>query len=142
MYYYKRNHCTFFGGHEMQVSTNLDGQQPKHAGNPDYLSYQLLVTANIGIGEEITVVFRSASRDDTSYEIIDSAGSSMGGRRMRYAGGCLNAPLVKDLNVLLEVHGVKISDDEFQTITDRAVKICESRYGNGNSDGDVIVTIQ
>lgn len=126
----------------MQVSTNLDGQQPKHAGNPDFFTYQLLVTVNIGIGEEIKVVFRSASRNDTSYEIFDGTGSSMGGRRMQYATGRLNAPLVDDLNVLLEEHGVHIPHDGFQTITNRAVKVCESRYGNGNPAGDVIVTIQ
>lgn len=126
----------------MQVSTNLDGQQTKHAGNPDFYNYQLLVAVNIGIGEEIKVVYRSASRDDTSYEIFDGTGAPMGGRRMQYATGRLNAPLVDDLNVLLEAYEVQISHDDFQTITDRAVKVCESRYGNGNCDGDVIVTIQ
>ncbi len=126
----------------MQVSTNLDGQQPKHVGHPDFFTYQLLVAVNIGIGEEIKVVYRSASRDDTSYEIFDGTGSSMGGRRLRYATGRLNTRLVDDLNVLLEEHGICISHADFQEITDRAVKVCESRYGNGNRDGDVIVTIQ
>lgn len=126
----------------MQVSTNLDGQQPKHVGHSDYFTFQLLVTVNIGIGDEIKVVYRSSSRNDTSYEIFDGSGSSMGGRRLRYATGRLNAPLVDDLNVLLEAYGVCISHADFQGITDRAVKVCESRYGNGNRDGDVIVTIQ
>lgn len=125
----------------MQVSTNLDGQKPKHAGEPDYFDYQLLVSVVIGIGEEIKVVFRSASRDDTSYEIFDGTGAQMGERCVRYATGRLNTPLVDDLNVLLEEYGVNISYDDIKDITSRAVRICESRYGNGNSKGDVIVTI-
>ncbi|OHA84001.1 MAG: hypothetical protein A2408_03850 [Candidatus Yonathbacteria bacterium RIFOXYC1_FULL_52_10] len=125
----------------MQVLTNLDGKNPKHAGEPDYLTYQLLVSVLIGIGEEIKVVFRSTSRDDTSYEIFDGAGTQVGERRMKYATNRLHTPLVDDLNVLLEEYGVNISYDDFKDIAGRAVRICESRFGNGNSDGDVIVTI-
>ena len=119
----------------------MDNQARKHASDPDYFTYQLLVDVTIGIGEEIKVVYRSASRDDTSYEIFDDAGDSMGGRRLKYATGRLNRPLVEDLNVLLEEHGIELSTDDIKDITDRAVGICESRYGNGNIDGDVIVTI-
>jgi len=126
----------------MQVSTNLDGQKAKRfSDDPDFLTYQLLVDVKINIDEEIKVIYRSASRNDTSYEIFDGNGDSMGGRRIMYATGRLNTPLVEDLNVLLEEHGATISRDDFKGITDRAVGICESRYGNGNCDGDVIVTI-
>ena len=110
----------------MQVLTNLDGKNPKHAGEPDYLTYQLLVGVLIGIGEEIKVVFRSASRDDTSYEIFDGAGTQVGERRMKYATGRLHTPLVDDLNVLLEEYGVNISYNDFKDITSHAVRICES----------------
>lgn len=125
----------------MQISTNLDGLEPEQVNNLDFFHYQLLIEVKIGINEEIKVVFRSASRDDTSYEIFDGTGSSMGERRMRYATGRLNVPLVDDLNVLLEEHGVSITYSDFRAITDRAVRVCESRYGNGNNRGDVIITI-
>ena len=116
----------------------------KTEGN--HFTHQLQLNVVLDISNEIKVVCRSATRNDTSYEIFDQYGKSMGGRQFTYAtSGCMNIPLVDDLNVLLEEFGVQLDHKDFSPISSSAARCCEGRYGNSvsdGSDGDVIITLQ
>jgi hypothetical protein len=92
---------------------------------------------------ELKVICRSANRNDTSYEIFDESGRSMGKRSFTYAvlRKTMNRPLVDDLNILLDEFGVAIDPSKFEEVTDAAANTCEARYGNGLKDGDVVITL-
>lgn len=103
---------------------------------------QLQINITLGLPVVLKVVCRSASRNDTSYEIFDQEGMSMGCRAFEYASRCINRELVDDLNVLLEEFGKVLDYDEFRPVSKQIAQTCESRYGNGLFDGDVIITLQ
>ncbi|MDE2213233.1 MAG: hypothetical protein KGJ34_01745 [Patescibacteria group bacterium] len=105
--------------------------------------YQLGISVIFGLPVVLTVICRSASRNETSYEIFDQHDVSMGGRNFTYAAlrKTMNDWLVDDLNVLLEEFGIAIDRSEFQEVSDTAANACEARYGNGLEDGDVIIML-
>lgn len=113
----------------------------------DHMSHQLLIDVALGLHESIKVVCHSVDRDTTSYEIFDGSGEEMGQREFT-AGhngpirGRFNSALVEDLNVLLDEFLVELTVEEFQGVSQQAINVCESRYGNGVKEGDCIITIQ
>ena len=105
--------------------------------------YSLNVKVVLGLPVELKVVFYSASRTYTTYEIFDQHGESMGRRDFWYAV-TMNPPntkLVDDLNVLLEEFGIQVAYDDFAPISQQAAKECDARCGSGLGDGDVIITL-
>jgi len=106
---------------------------------------QLQLGVSLGLPCSLTVVCRSASRNGTSFEIVDQNQESMGTKTFRCdfgpISGKFNCSLVEELNVLLEEFGVEISPDELRPVAELAVSKCESRYGNGIEDGDCIITL-
>lgn len=122
----------------LDFTTNLDGQPEKaFYRDEDFLTYQLLVTIDLKLGKTIKAVICSASRNDTSYQIFDENGQSMGVRRFTYASSFMHRNLVEDLNVLFEEFGVEITPDDLAALTYRAVTICETRFGASTPEGDV-----
>ena len=119
----------------MQITTEKIG------GGTWPTKHQLQIKVTLGLPAELKVICRSASRNDTSYEIFDQDGKSMGCRQLTYATGRLNAPLVDDLNVLLDEFGKRLDYDSFEPVSKQVVDTCEARYGYGLEDGDVIITI-
>jgi len=107
-------------------------------------SRQLLIGVSLGLPAPLMVVCRSASREDTSFEIFDQNRESMGVQRYRYANGSnlFHRRMVDELNVLLEEWGARIELDDFYHISSLAVSKCENCYGNGVDGGDCVITIQ
>ncbi|HVY72789.1 MAG TPA: hypothetical protein VG984_01935 [Candidatus Paceibacterota bacterium] len=118
----------------MQITSQKVGEGLKH---------QLQISVVLGLPVELKVVCRSASRNDTSYEIFDQHGASMGKRSFTYAmlNKTMNGPLVDDLNVLLDEFGITIEPSKFDEVSDQAIGTCEARYGYGRDDGDVVITL-
>lgn len=104
-------------------------------------THQLRFAVALGLPTELKVVCRSASRNDTSYEIFDQNGDSMGVRSITYAIGRFHRLMADDLNVLLEEFGARLNYDELEPVGAQAVRTCEARYGRGIEDGDVIITL-
>lgn len=107
---------------------------------------QLLITlVGLNIPQPLTVVYYSASRESTSFEIFDEFGESMGRSKFYPTAnllGVIHKEVVEELNLLLEEWGVQLSEEDFKEISSLAVSKCESLYGLGNDSGDCIVTIQ
>lgn len=102
---------------------------------------QLKIGVDLGLPSPIKVVCVSQSRDETSFEIIDENGASMGVNNFRYNFGGFNSTLIEELNILLEEWGVQIDDDDFRQISKLAFSKCESRYGNNIDGGDCVISI-
>jgi len=117
------------------IGEDRPGQYPK--------THQLLTTITIGLpaSTRFRVVFRSASRNDTSYEIFDQFDKSMGVRRLTYAiaWNPMHIPLVDDLNILMDEFGIVLNYDAMKEIVKDAVRTCEARYGRGIEEGDAII---
>lgn len=114
-----------------------------YGGNYPRGQFQFEIKVALGLPVELKVVCRSASRNDTSYEIFDQNGASMGERSFTYAAlrKTMNGPLVEDLNILLDEFGVAIDPAKFEEVSDAAANTCEARYGHGLEDGDVVITL-
>lgn len=99
----------------------------------------------LDLSSPLTIVFRSASRSSTTFEIFDEDGGSLGFRRFDSGQGPvaprLGRSLVDDLNVALGEYTIQIDYDDFSAVVKLAVEKCESRHGNGIVDGDCILTI-
>jgi|GEM_PF-1710720 len=125
----------------MQVSSAVigedrPGQYPK--------THQLVTTITLGLlGVRFRVVFRSASRNDTSYEIFDQHDKSMGERRLTYAiaWNPAYAYLTDDLNVLLDEFGITLKKEDLKQPVHDLVLTCEARYGRGIEEGDAVLII-
>ena len=113
----------------------------KIGGNGFFNQHQLQIKVALGLPAELKVICRSASRNDTSYEIFDQNGQSMGERQFTYATGRINRPMVDDLNVLLDEFGKRLDYNSFEPVSKQVVYTCEARYGNGLEDGDVVIVL-
>jgi len=114
---------------------------------------QLRLETNIGLSSlevpPIKVICRSESRDNTSFEILDSKGSSMGIQTFSCNSGpifnsFLNR-LLSELNTLIETEEleIEVNPDDISEIANLAIGKCESRYENGNDleDGDCLIIL-
>ena len=105
---------------------------------------QLGISIILGLPQPLTVMCVSASREGTSFEILDQDQISMGVQTFHYANasGEFHLRLVEELNVLLEEWDIQIGEKDFHQVSKLAVSKCESLYGNGIEGGDCVITIQ
>ena len=124
----------------MQISSSVIGED-RQGHYPK--THQLLTTVTLGLPASVRfrVVFRSASRNDTSYEIFDQFDKSMGVRRITYAiaWNPMHIPLVDDLNILMDEFGIVLNYEQMKSIVVASVKTCEARYGRGIEEGDAVI---
>ena len=106
----------------------------------DYHS-QLVITVALGIPRPIKIMCVSQTRSDTSFEIFDENGISMGVNNFRYNFEGFNSAMIDELNILLEEWGIQISENDFRAISKLAFDKCGSRYGNRIDDGDCVIII-
>ncbi len=106
----------------------------------DHFTNQLQITVTLPLPVELKMVFCSSGRDQTSCEIFDQFGASMGRQQFQY-GIRMSYVVAEDLNVLLEEFGIQIDPYEFSQVCSQAHRFCDGRYGMGVAGGDAVVTI-
>ncbi len=106
----------------------------------NHFTNQLQIAVALSLPVELKVIFYSSSRDQTSVEIFDQFGASMGRQQFQY-GIRMSYVVAEDLNVLLEEFGIQIDPYEFSQVCSQAHCFCEGRYGMGVTGGDAVVTI-
>jgi hypothetical protein len=106
----------------------------------DHFTNQLQIAVVLGLPVELKMVFYSSGRDQTSVEIFDQFGASMGRQQFVYGMGMYRV-VVENLNVLLEEFSIQIDPYDFSEVCGQAHHFCDGRYGSGIQGGDVVVTI-